>query len=68
MQCPYVKIKKGFLLQSDTCYCTSTLNPSVQNGDGSGYVAWRRCVRGEEYPDGVDFTKCMYYTRYGTRK
>ena len=66
MQCPFVKIKKGFF--QDNCSCTSTLNPSVKNGDGSGYVAWARCVEGKEYPAGVDFTKCMYYTRYGTRK
>ena len=63
MQCPYVQIfeKKTGLFKSKCCRCTSKLNPSVKNGgDGEGYVAWRRCVDGLEWPAGVDFTKCKY--------
>lgn len=68
MQCPYVQIyekKTGLFEKRKFCRCTSKLNPSVKNGgDGEGYVAWKRCVDGKEHPVGVDFTKCMYYSKY----
>ena len=72
MRCPYVQIyekKTGLFEKSQFCRCTSRLNPSVKNGDGTGYVEWKRCVKGDgPGQTGTltydSFVKCPYYTKY----